>query len=99
MATIRWPAGKDSWEVPGLQGRAVGGDQACRGGQLGVTRPSEEGSWGQLGLQGRAVGGEPRLQGRAVRGDQPCRGGQLRENRLAGEQLGINQSVKGVDRG
>ena len=27
------------------EGRAVGGDQACRGGQLEVTWQAEEGSW------------------------------------------------------
>ena len=26
-----------SWEAPALQGRAVGGDQACRGRKLGQT--------------------------------------------------------------
>ena len=70
MAATRWPAGEGSWGVggPGLQGRADGelsslqgkairGDQASRGGeleanqacrerQLGVTRPAGEGIWG-----------------------------------------------------
>ena len=49
MAATRWPAGKGSWEGPGLQGKTVVGDQAYRGGQLGVTRLAEEGSWGQTG--------------------------------------------------
>lgn len=31
---------------PKFQGRAVGGIQACRGGQLGVTVLAEEDSWG-----------------------------------------------------
>ena len=30
VATTRWPAGEGSKERPGLQGRAVGGDQVCR---------------------------------------------------------------------
>ena len=34
------------------QGRVVVGDQACRGGQLGVTRLAGEGSWEQSGWQG-----------------------------------------------
>ena len=50
------------WTQDGQQGRAVerdqpireavGGNQPCRGGQLGVTRPAEEGSWGQIGGRG-----------------------------------------------
>ena len=64
-----------------------------------MTTPAEEGSWGPPGLQGRTLGRDPGLQGRAVRGDQACRGWQLGANRLAGEQLGINQGVRGVVRG
>jgi hypothetical protein len=36
------PAGENSWEGPGLQGRAVRGDQASRGGKLGANRLTEE---------------------------------------------------------
>ncbi|KAK1338249.1 hypothetical protein QTO34_001364 [Cnephaeus nilssonii] len=64
--------------------RAFGGDQPCRGGQLGGPA-----------MQGRAVGGnqacregsweQPGLQGRAVGGNQACRGGQLGTTRPAGE--------------
>ena len=39
------------------------------------------------------------LQGKAVRGDQASRGGKLGTNRLAGEQLDINQAGMGVVRG
>ena len=55
MVTTRWPAGEGSWEGPGLQGREVGGDQACRGGQLGAIVPAVE----QLGVDqvGRGVVG------------------------------------------
>ena len=50
-------------------------------------------------MQGRTVGGDPGLQERAVRGDQAGRGGKLGANRLAGEQLDINQAGMGVVRG
>lgn len=53
--------GGHSWEGAGLQGRADGGIQACRGGWLGMTRPADEGSCRRPGLQGRTVGaGGPR---------------------------------------
>lgn len=58
---MRWPAGEGSW-----------GDQAYRGGQLGMTRPAEEGSWGQPGRQGRAVGGGTRSAGEAVGAIRPA---------------------------
>ena len=53
-----------------------------------IRWPAGEGSWGQSSLQGRAL-----------RGDQAFRGGQLGGNRLAGEQLDINQAGMGVVRG
>ena len=59
---------------------------ASRGGNLGGTRPAGEGSWEQSSLQGRAV-----------RDDQAGRGGKLGSNRLAGEQLDINQERLGGD--
>ena len=57
------------------------GDQACKGGLLGGTKPTGECSWRGPGLQGREV-----------RGDQAGRGGKLGANRLAGEQLDIYQA-------
>ena len=71
----------------GQQGREVGRHQACKGGQLRGTRSAREGSWRRSTLQGRAV-----------RGDQASRGGKLGANRLAGEQLDINQAGMGVFR-
>jgi hypothetical protein len=68
------PVGEGNWEAPGLQGRAVGGDQACRGEQLGVTRLAEEGSRGDQACR----------EGQ-LRGTQACRGEQLRVTRPAGE--------------
>ena len=60
---------------------------ASRGGQLGGIRPARKDSWR------RSI-----LQGRAVRGDQIGREVKLGANRLAGEQLDINQSGMGVVR-
>ena len=51
------------------------------------------------GLQGREIGGNQPCRGGPVRGSQACRGGQLGANRLAGEQLDINQAGMGVVRG
>ena len=42
MTTTRWPAGEGSWEAPGLQGRAVERDQACKGGKFGANRLAGE---------------------------------------------------------
>ena len=42
MATTRWPAEEGSGEAPDLKGRAVGGDQASRGGRLGANRLAGE---------------------------------------------------------
>ena len=41
-----WPAGRAVTVTAGLKGRAVGGDQACRGRQLGGTRPAVKGNCG-----------------------------------------------------
>ena len=73
---IRWPAGEGSWEGPGLKGRAVERNQACKRGQLKAINPTS----------------------RAVRSDQANRGRKLVTNRLAGEQLDINQTGMGVVR-
>ena len=48
-------------------------------------------------LAGEGSWEAPSLQGRAVRGDQTSRGGKLGANRLAGEQLDINQHLSFVD--
>ena len=61
-----------------------------------MYRPAVKGNWEgpRLALEISCEG--PGLQGRAVRGDQACRGQQLGTNRLAGEQLSINQAGRGV---
>ena len=55
---------------------------------VGRDQICKEGSWRQSTLQGRAV-----------RGDEASRGGKFGANRLAGEQLDINQAGMGVVRG
>lgn len=89
--SIKWPAGEGSWEGPGLQRRAVGGDQACRRGQLWGTRPAVEGSWEQPGLKERVVAGEGAGQQERVFGsNQTCRGGQFGgDQAYRGRQLGV----------
>nr|KAF6374324.1 hypothetical protein mPipKuh1_009545 [Pipistrellus kuhlii] len=64
------PSREDSCEQSGHQGRAVGRDQAYKGGQLGTIKPA-----------GRAVRG----QRREVGGDWACRKGLLGGPRPAGE--------------
>ncbi|KAK1331433.1 hypothetical protein QTO34_009388 [Cnephaeus nilssonii] len=75
----------------------VRGDQASRGGQLGVTRLAEKGSWGRPGklvgdpgLQGGQFGGT-RPAGRAVVGDQACREGSWGGPGLQGKAVGRQQ--------
>ena len=75
------PARKGSWRLSTLQRRVVRGDQAYRGGQLGVSRLAQE----QLGINqiGRGV----------IRGDQAGRQKQLGANRQSGRQVvGSQQS-------
>ena len=70
-----------------------------RGHKMATTRwPAGEGSWEGPGLLREGSWGQSTLQGRAVRGDQAGRGGKLGANRLAGEQLDINQASMGVVR-
>lgn len=54
---MTWLAGEGSWGQPGLLGRAIGDDQACRGGQIGAIGPvrgNQAGRRGQLGAFGPA---------------------------------------------
>lgn len=57
------------------------GNQAGKGGQLGLTKPAGKGIWGPASQEGRAVGG-----------DQVSRGGQFGAIRLAGKQFGGYQA-------
>jgi hypothetical protein len=82
---VTMPAGESSWRRPGLQGRAVRGDQACRRGQLGVIRLAGEclggdqaGRQKQLGAIRKAGrGGIGSQQSWIVRGMSNCPGSGL----------------------